>query len=1271
MGRKAKPLQEGNVDLLAEKISEEKPKKIKPHAERETARSKEEAEKIREEQNRKIKPLVINYGGKPTVVADPNCLWGFRTPPYFTSPNDLILHAFAKKAPRFLAVFDIESWQFRAGVLHHAVAARFKDDDTYLTEENFSDVKVMHSWKDFGDYIVDLLVDTRAACLADPSGSKESKVFAHHASHFDLVGLALHLGMDRNTGYWREVVVADQDGKRKKLKLNYEIVTYSGKSSISVYAGQGNGGQWRVKLLDSAHILPAKLKNLGDDIVKGVTPTQFTKPLTWINQRTSPNTGKPFDLTLRDVRPYLLVAHKVSLEDFKDALSAEAYEGLKLWKSVIEYPEYSYSDAIVLINALKRYARKFRSFTEPLRGMLGDEVVDSLEPFSFNTTSTAGFALSVAYWYESRLVKGDDGSLDIKRSLKFQQKNIVYALVDGARSYAKIVNKEELKEEIAAGTPIQYHGIVRQGERVLIAYPVWTSRFDNRFSRMAQNGSQTTVFKPMGRKVKEIDINSAFPAAMAVGCKKKIDFPGFDLTSFDFEGNEVVRKIKGSEKPVTCNALVGYEDPGYRNGMPTKIMSQLGIAKKEEMIDPDGNPIHMWVVRGRQNILHMLQFRNGEFTCVLPPSASEELGAIPLIPLRTPGRALESRLIYPRIVRPTLALIRGEYLAAYAAHPTVDDDEMVVYLCEEAKDEMGKVHRFDRSRHGPIMGVAVDGSGKVFGNPHLPHRKFFDMLFNTRLAEKKRASEAEKRGDLALAAQMTADANMTKLLMNGGGYGTYGQNKRPEKDFNLGSLDECVEIIEILTGLDPAWSGMLECVKRLAPQLEVEEGQCGWGTLYTAIDMYRMDMEAAIASGKKSSVDLQQHILISAMKTLFTEWADNHLTTFTTMRYTTPHVGANGQRIVQTRGIITAAEETAGHAIRPYASAVVAKAAVTLHTCQIQSHQSPFELVYSDTDSDKLETGVIKPFTNPDAIDYVAKAYARQYSKEPGDIRLALEELMNDSTVDTYKIFEDILKIYGVDIGSGLGQWGIERYKYDEGLASPVKEGHEFQADRSFYFASKVYIDLDADNAVGRAKVRSVPKVNPIQPAVFEGHMVGIPSLADRRGLDEEVFRHVKLDGNRRIAFGKNKVTVESMFSSPRRIYKDMGFSAPFDLEIPPEIESKILAGELVRPIAFATSIMGTMALDEEMTRIEGLRQAYMLYKAEARINGMSFDSALASVKEDKEQIQSILNESFTGNDNLNVDVIAKREGDSYSEYVAELWEAHKASGSPDPFIPF
>lgn len=1209
--------------------------------------ARQESQKIMDEMDTDIHPLIIDFKGEKSVVVDPLGVYAMRTPPYLDSDEHMILTHRCRKAPEVLGVIDFETWGLSASVIHHGVFSLFEDDDRLLDERDFKDVRFFYSFEELRSLLIDTLVGVIEAHKADPSRGKSAKIYAHNGQNFDFVGFAISLGLDRNYDVEAQVMVG-----RKKQKWRISIDTFSNKSKITFATGQGHG--YRLQLIDSAHILPDRLKNLGGVLTKGETPLQFTDPIVWINQKTRAN-GEQFNLKQEDVANFLVNAHSMTLDECKDVLSEEAYEGLQLWRNSMDDREYSCADAVVLINALKRYARKIRQFAANLEDMLGKDVAAAIEPFSYNTISSAGFALSAAYWYSSRLERDEHGQLQFKKYLTQNIKQ--YALVDRVTGFSRIIGVTDAEAWIARGTPVQKHGIILPGstvevlndkgeavkvnEMVLIEQPIFTSALDNRFSKMAQNGSLTVVMQPMGRKIRKFDINSSFPAVMANGVKKRVKAKGYE---FQNSSGKVEKVIPETE---TINALIGYEDPGNRCSRPTIPMIEFGLATKESMLNELGEEVDMWVVRGREKILQLLQFRNGEFTCILPPSKDPFIRENPLIPIRITGRDLDSRLINAEIVKPTMVLIRGEYLAAYAAYPTEDDEAMVVYLCEVKKGERIERHR---SRHGPIVGVtcARDSAGviNVIGSPHRPHKQFMEMLFNTRLMEKKKAAKLARDGLVDLSLQAKADSQITKLLMNGGSYGSYAQSNKPEIDFNLSSFIECEEVIDRLRGLDPHWQGMYYALEAISNHISIEldYDSCSWRTFDAAIQEFQERYEKATYESSQYYLKTLEKDWISCMKRFFYEWASNQLTQFTT--YTYKSTNSEGREVRAQRGILTTFDKTASHAIRPYPCAVLAKSAVALHEGQRSVWNSPFRLCYSDTDSLDLETGKIRSSGfNLATMALIGDEYKRRFGSEPsGDVgyRDALEIMMNQAEFDGIpadqpgndKLIIDILKSAGLSISTDLGAWGIEEIKYDPKLVFKEneegekvdQEGKGYVPALAHYFAPKVYAYLDEDSNCGSATVRSVPRANPLHPPLLRGFVIGTSSLGDRRGLSPQSLKKVNLNDTRRIKRGKNKyITLPSLLSNPRRIYPDEYSSKPFKLIISPEMEQQILDGRKFSPSEITRDVVKHFRIDYQKSIIRGLELSLDQYERTARIAGMSYYEGREKVKAEEENATRLL----------------------------------------------
>jgi hypothetical protein len=180
-----------------------------------------------------------------------------------------------------------------------------------------------------------------------------------------------------------------------------------------------------------------------------------------------------------------------------------------------------------------------------------------------------------------------------------------------------------------------------------------------------------------------------------------------------------------------------------------------------------------------------------------------------------------------------------------------------------------------------------------------------------------------------------------------------------------------------------------------------------------------------------------------------------------------------------------------------------------------------------------------------------------------------------------------------------------------------------------------------------------------VHPAVFEGFVTSIPSLADRRGLDQENFRKVKLDSTREVKFGKLKRRVTTLFSSPRRKYHDTSTSEPFSLEYTPEMTKLIMAGEMISSESLARNAMAGIGLDEDFVNIRGLEQAYMTYTKEVKIQGRSFDDVSHEVSQDilaKERLINSQQMSETFNPQHKLLILSKDVGDEMAAMQAE-WD--------------
>src|SRR5690606_12326435 len=142
MGRK-RILKKGVVDLIQKRreADENKETKTLTRREKKSLVIQEHTKRFIDEREAEIHPLVVAINGVQHPVVDPSGLWPMHTTPYLSSNPYLILHYKTKANPRFLVSFDIETFQLRAGVLHHGMAFEFADDDRVYDESNYDDVR--------------------------------------------------------------------------------------------------------------------------------------------------------------------------------------------------------------------------------------------------------------------------------------------------------------------------------------------------------------------------------------------------------------------------------------------------------------------------------------------------------------------------------------------------------------------------------------------------------------------------------------------------------------------------------------------------------------------------------------------------------------------------------------------------------------------------------------------------------------------------------------------------------------------------------------------------------------------------------------------------------------------------------------------------------------------------------------------------------------------------------------------------------------------------
>jgi len=1114
-----------------------------------------------------------------------------------------VLQQNIKEKPRLFDVMDGENFQLRPGVLHHGGFMSFDPDrETLYGRKDLDRVKIFKSFRMLEEMILDSF--KRLIDISDQEKITRvvGKCWAHAGASFDWVGFALYLGIDKNTKMRTHINV---NGRRRRIR--WEIKSFSNKPRITLSCGKGGGIKY--EMVDSYWLMPSKLKDLSSAVVKGELPEQFKDPISWMKNR-----GHAVDL--KQLRPYLIDAHLADLEAFEGRVSPEAYAALYDWKETIDDIAYTQSDVVVLANALITYTQAYKELMEPLRDFLGKEVMDTLHPLSYNTASTAGFALSMSYWYMSQYQKGPDGSYQIRDSLKHHFKERKIAAIS-SNGYAEILSESEAAELIESGAEIQKHGLMlRKNDVEYIDNPIFTNREDSLFDTHSQFGGVSEQFASRnlpGTRVVGLDLNSWYAKVAQSGVTIRPDIMGGKA----------------------LNAGLGYQHHSYRTSYPTQVMQDSGLATREKIINQHGEEVLAWVVRGRKNILKMLEFRNGTFTVQFSPSSLEYFNLCPPIPFRTEGRGLDSRMIRPRFVEKTLTIVTASLLGYYCSKPTKNENDMVVYLCERGTNAIGEKIWINRSRHAAILGVKAvvnhdqDGNPyvRVDGVPEAPLALFNSLTYALREKYRVAANAATLKGDLEQAALLNARASMIKRILVGGGFGSYAQNQKPERDINLYDMENVIETIEVLQSLDPEWSGVEEFVRKaqaLIPKSQIadfsiEEGaKLSWPQLYRRLSFFfqqheQLEDQISRAASPSDREDLEHSLIVLKQKhsrvpdDLFRAWAAAQITSYSSYEHALPRRHGKAQ-MFERHGSLGFADSTSPHAQRPFATQITDKGQVGLFQLLEVCYEAGYQLLSADTDGVKIGVPLVDKQGNPVTDEDIVKA------------------------IEATKVFK---------FGSGLGQLKFEHAHVREGLGT-FDVGQKVEITNGFFLGTKVYFLCDEDMNLKSCAVRSVPRANAVHQGVMMGYGVGASGLGSKPGIHAESFRHVNLLESRDLEFSEEtavrKRKVEALFQNPRRRHIDQYSSLPFEARMPESLKAKIAAGEKFSPATVCSAINREMSMTKDMIEIQGLLKSAREYKNTVKIAGESFYTQADRVQEEIDGIRRAIhgnnNEEFNYGEN-------------------------------------
>lgn len=1110
---------------------------------------------------------------RPDVV-DVKGVWARKTPKAQKSYQYHVLQQSIKDKPRRFDVMDGENFQFRPGVLHHGGFMSFDPDRPDLYgKDDLDKVRIFRSFSKLEEMVLESFKSLIEIAELEKTSRVVGKCWAHAGARFDWVGFALYLGIDKNTKMRTHITV---NGRRRRIR--WEIKSFSNKPRITLSCGKGGGIKY--EMVDSYWLMPSKLAELGSAVVKGELPLQFKDPIAWMKDR-------GHKVELKQLRPYLLSAHLAELESFENRLTPEAYAALKHWKDEIDDLAYLQSDVIVLANALITYTQAYKELMKPLSDFLGEEVMETLHPLSYNTASTAGFALSMSYWYLSQYQRNGDGSFEIKDSLKHHFKETKIAAITKG-GYPEILNDAQTAELLESGVEIQKHGLMLHKEDVeYIINPIFTNKEDNLFDTHSQFGGvseQQASRNLPGTRIVGLDINSSY-AKMAQS--------GVSIRPAALGGK-------------TLNVGSGFQHHSYRTSYPTQVMIDSGLATREKVINTQGEEVLAWVVRGRLKILKLLEFRSGTFTVQFSPSKYDFFNENPIIPFRTEGKGLDSRMIRPRIVEKTLAIVTGSLLGYYCSHPTENDDDMVVYLCERGVNEIGDKIWINRSRHAAILGIKAvvnhDENGdpyvKVDGVSQAPLALFNSHTYALREKYRVDAAAARRNGDPELEKLLEARSLMIKMILTGGGYGSYAQGQKPERDINLHDLEDVISTIEVLQSLDPEWSGVDEFVRKaqaLIPKanlgdFSIEEGvKLSWPQLYRRLSFLlqlQEDLEEKISKTADADerANLEHSLIVLKQRhsdlpdELFRAWAAAQITTYSSYEHSLPR--RHGKSLMFERhGSLGLADATSPHAQRPFASQITDKGQVILFQLLEACHKAGYQLLSADTDGVKVAVPKVDDKGNPITDEDVVRA------------------------IEASGLFK---------FGTGLGQLKFERAKVRNGLqAFGEKPDSEVEVTNGFFLGTKVYFLCDEEMNLKTCAVRSVPRTNPVHQAVMMGYSIGASALGSKPGIHAESFRHVNLLESRKLEFAEETATrrrdIEALFQNPRRRHADPYRSEPFEARMPETLKAKIAAGERFSPATVCSAINREMSMGKDMAEVQGLLKSLREYRNTVKISGFSF----------------------------------------------------------------
>lgn len=521
-------------------------------------------------------------------------------------------------------------------------------------------------------------------------------------------------------------------------------------------------------------------------------------------------------------------------------------------------------------------------------------------------------------------------------------------------------------------------------------------------------------------------------------------------------------------------------------------------------------------------------------------------------------------------------------------------------------------------------------------------------------ADLKEIEELRREYDAAM-----AEREMLKLIMNAGGYGPLAQMHAPEFDYAVEMISQAIPIVRRIAVQDAEWNGIakhfaaldkaLVSIEELGEEASELKSPAWENILQRLLKVdsyvkklvaerntleYRLtsrgrpgaspkDVADKLALGDDRSLALQilgvdhfeegrvdgkdvawiaaidyMHDLdlrigqfTRLVTDMFVDYAESHLCSYESYSSIHPDTGRH-----ITRFRIALPDTTAGHAIRPWAVAVTAKARVALMLGMREVHETGvLKVMYCDTDSIH--------FSVPIEHGITCEEKARQLLSKGRYIKL----------------------------GNQLGNWNFESKFVREDLATAKhKKGAKVVCRHAFYASKKVYVFADEDYNILDCRARGVPRSNARMQAAMYGYAMRISRLGDRRGISANNLREIDLAAQKPVYIKNNlgdviTSEVPGLYAGFNRIYHSKHDSMPAvfsPANLPFKEGQMVTAAEVSQAYAAQVS---QIQLGLNATRFDGMDEAKAIYEEKYRIAGRTVDSVRRELKREVAQLKDML----------------------------------------------